>query len=87
MGPVVERPATQAENLNTRKWRERNEGGWLAKELNNMMVSQIKKEVWSRRIKIRWQNMEEGVEECVTETSEYLSKFVQVGQYDWQKWI
>ena len=31
--------------------------------------------------------MEERVEECVTETSEYLSKFVQVGQYDWQKWI
>lgn len=29
--------------------------------------------------------MEERVEECVTETSEYLSKFVQVGQYDWQK--
>lgn len=50
-----------------------------------MMVSQMKKEVWSRRIKIRWQNLEERVEESVTEISEYLSKFVQVGQYDWQK--
>ena len=29
--------------------------------------------------------MKERVEESVTETSEYLSKFVQVGQYDWQK--
>lgn len=29
--------------------------------------------------------MEGRVGESVTETSKYLSEFVQVGQYDWQK--